>query len=197
MVEEAKTCRICLDDDEEELLLSPCACTGTSKYVHGSCLAKYRRMFPKMDVRRVRCSVCKADYTVEVHGFSIEAFEPSLPPIIVRERFREEDVSPMVYIVSNFLLLLMNIFWAGFCYVSPPIAQCVVPCFWGWLFFGLHMLNMIVYSVWYKSCTVIAFGVPAGILLAREGNIVVYSSAIFNAVQIVSAILSHRVREVE
>ena len=47
--------------------------------MYGSCLAKYRRMFPKMDVRRVRCSVCKADYTVEVHGFSIEAFEPSLP----------------------------------------------------------------------------------------------------------------------
>ena len=34
------------------------------------------------------------------------------------------------------------------------------PCFWGWLFFGLHMLNMIA-PVWYKSCTVIAFGVPA------------------------------------
>ena len=40
--------------------------------------------YNKMDVRRVQF-VCKADYTVEVHGFSIEAFEPSLP-IIVRER---------------------------------------------------------------------------------------------------------------
>ena len=190
---EAKTCRICLEDEDSEPLLSPCACSGTSKYVHGSCLATYRRMFPKMDVRRVRCAVCKADYTVEVHGFSVEAFEQSLPPIIVQERARDaEETSPMVYIIANFLLLVTNGFFAGLCFVSPPITQCTIPCFWGWLFFGLHMLNVILYSVWYKSCTIVAFGVPAGFLLSQEDNIIVYSTVTFNAFQLLMGILSSR-----
>lgn len=196
IVVEAKTCRICLDDEEEEPLISPCACSGTSKYVHGSCLATYRRMFPKMDVRRVRCAVCKADYTVEVHGFSAEAFEQQLlPPVIIRERdHREDDTSPMVYIVANFMLLVMNVFWAGFCFVSPPIAQCTIPCFWGWLFFGLHMLNVSIYSMWYKSCTIFTFGVPAGFLLSQKGNIIVYSTVTFNAFQLLMGIISTRAR---
>ena len=105
----------------------------------------------------------------------------------------------MVYIVSNFLLLLMNIFRGRVPRVSPPIAQCVVPCFWGMaLLRSAHAQHDRVIAVWHKSCTVIAFGVPAGILLAREGNIVAVPAAIFQRqCKIVSAILSHRVREVE
>ena len=195
MVEE-KTCRICLDEEDGEALISPCACTGTSKYVHASCLIKYRRMFPRMDVRRVRCGVCKEDYKVEVHGFSIEAFQHAdVPPIIVRERrdHQEDGTSPMVYLIAHFMLLMMNGFWAGFCLATPGVAKCIVPCFWGWLFFGMHMLNVFLYFFWYKSCTVLLLGVPAGLMLAREGNIIVYSTVAFNAVQLLSAILASRV----
>ena len=36
-------CRICLEDEENiDLLISPCRCNGTSKYVHKSCLETWR-----------------------------------------------------------------------------------------------------------------------------------------------------------
>lgn len=36
-------CRICLEDEENiDLLISPCRCNGTSKYVHTSCLETWR-----------------------------------------------------------------------------------------------------------------------------------------------------------
>ena len=30
-------CRICLEEDEIENLISPCLCRGTSKYIHEKC----------------------------------------------------------------------------------------------------------------------------------------------------------------
>ena len=35
------SCRICGCEDMSELLISPCQCTGTQKYVHTTCLQKW------------------------------------------------------------------------------------------------------------------------------------------------------------
>ena len=35
-------CRICLEDDTQNNLVTPCNCNGTSKYVHPECLTKWR-----------------------------------------------------------------------------------------------------------------------------------------------------------
>ena len=39
-------CRICFENDnsEENPLLSPCRCAGTSKYVHLNCIQTWRRV---------------------------------------------------------------------------------------------------------------------------------------------------------
>ena len=37
-----KECRICLSDDDESDLISPCSCKGTSLYVHYGCLQEWR-----------------------------------------------------------------------------------------------------------------------------------------------------------
>ena len=39
-----KQCRICFEEGGE--LVSPCACSGTSKYIHTECLKRYIRFFP-------------------------------------------------------------------------------------------------------------------------------------------------------
>ena len=39
-----KECRICYENEKEnkKKLISPCACNGTSKYIHHLCLEKWR-----------------------------------------------------------------------------------------------------------------------------------------------------------
>lgn len=56
-----KTCRICLEEDREELI-APCLCKGTSKWIHRTCLDRWRR-----ENRRAyeRCNECKALYVIE------------------------------------------------------------------------------------------------------------------------------------
>ena len=80
---DTRECRICLQEDSIENLISPCKCTGTQKYVHANCLSSWRRQFARMHVHRVRCQICKSDYTVEVSGYVVR---PATREIVPRRR---------------------------------------------------------------------------------------------------------------
>ena len=58
-------CRFCLDDTEtpDNPLISPCACTGSVRYVHHLCLRRWTLARP---ATAHLCPICKALYTLEV-----------------------------------------------------------------------------------------------------------------------------------
>lgn len=60
--DDSPTCRICLDEKPDEVLFSPCRCSGSSKYVHMSCLNKWRTEDLS---NRNRCEICLYDYKTE------------------------------------------------------------------------------------------------------------------------------------
>ena len=49
----SRQCRICLDTENQESMISPCMCRGTSAYIHEACFQQYLDYFPD----RV-CRVC-------------------------------------------------------------------------------------------------------------------------------------------
>lgn len=51
-------CRICFGDDDDESLIAPCRCRGTSSYIHRDCLEKYIQYYPD----RI-CRVCHSPFT--------------------------------------------------------------------------------------------------------------------------------------
>jgi hypothetical protein len=59
---EEECCRICLDDDIRDNLIAPCACSGSSKWVHRECLDRWRTM--NEDRAFARCTECLTDYTL-------------------------------------------------------------------------------------------------------------------------------------
>ena len=54
------TCRICLEDTG--VLISPCACRGSSAYVHSDCLEKWTHIDGDI---RTKCEICKNEYHYE------------------------------------------------------------------------------------------------------------------------------------
>ena len=54
-------CRICLEDSTNEQLISPCGCDGTAKWVHESCLQRWREENVSNDNAR-RCEICNVHY---------------------------------------------------------------------------------------------------------------------------------------
>jgi len=57
-------CRICLEDEENiDLLISPCRCNGTSKYVHITCLRTWRYQSISAPAF-YKCMECNEDYLI-------------------------------------------------------------------------------------------------------------------------------------
>jgi hypothetical protein len=55
-----KICRICLEEDDN--VIAPCKCKGTSQYVHETCLSKWRR-----NQKRFKCEICHSQYQLKQH----------------------------------------------------------------------------------------------------------------------------------
>eukprot|EP00755_Sulcionema_specki_P027710 Sspe_Gene.88337::Locus_60369_Transcript_1_1_Confidence_1.000_Length_1008::g.88337::m.88337 len=65
--EHERQCRICFDDTEDAItgrLISPCRCTGTMKYIHVSCLNRWRAR-SENDLAYYECSQCGYRYNIE------------------------------------------------------------------------------------------------------------------------------------
>ena len=57
-----QVCRICLSDDDNNDIISPCDCKGTQKYVHRNCLDVWRTVKPKF---LTSCSICRFEFYIE------------------------------------------------------------------------------------------------------------------------------------
>lgn len=64
-----RECKICLEEDTVENLISPCQCKGTHQHVHAECLNNWRRRFSRMHIHRHYCSVCKTHFQMNVSGY--------------------------------------------------------------------------------------------------------------------------------
>ena len=57
-------CRICLEEDDIENLISPCLCRGTTKYIHEKCLNEWRTLSENRENEKI-CPQCKFEYHLE------------------------------------------------------------------------------------------------------------------------------------
>ena len=63
-MEDKPSCRICYGESEEKnMLISPCNCKGSVKYIHERCL-RYWRCHGKQFKQISTCEQCKSEYIV-------------------------------------------------------------------------------------------------------------------------------------
>ena len=59
-------CRICFEiDSVDNPLISPCLCSGTSKYVHVNCLKQWINTTDNI-IAKKQCMECKSDYNITI-----------------------------------------------------------------------------------------------------------------------------------
>ena len=68
--EEKRTCRICLEednDDDRSSMIAPCLCKGSSKWVHRHCLDQWRtNQNDENHIAFSKCMECKFQYHMEI-----------------------------------------------------------------------------------------------------------------------------------
>ena len=60
-----KQCRICLDNDNPDDIISPCLCSGSSAYVHRKCLNDWRSATIHGKGFKF-CYLCQFEYVLEI-----------------------------------------------------------------------------------------------------------------------------------
>lgn len=71
--ENLKQCRICLENDNDEDMISPCLCKGSHKNVHQNCLKAWLIKSDKEEKELTSCEICKAKFSMNfsyAFGFS-------------------------------------------------------------------------------------------------------------------------------
>ncbi|KAK3253317.1 hypothetical protein CYMTET_37433 [Cymbomonas tetramitiformis] len=75
-VSEERVCRFCLDDEYDDseagILITPCDCVGTQKYVHERCLRQWQslKLREGQEEKAKRCNVCQAPYAIRLGRLS-------------------------------------------------------------------------------------------------------------------------------
>ncbi|CAF1376862.1 unnamed protein product [Adineta ricciae] len=70
--DQVKQCRICLDTDNTDSLISPCLCSGSAAFVHRTCLDNWR----SENIRGIGfnyCDICKFEYVIETVDNDLKA----------------------------------------------------------------------------------------------------------------------------
>ena len=107
------TCRICFETeiDENDPLLNPCKCDGTSKYVHKSCLNAWRFSASEdmidFSERKIKCMECKHRYEIGEIMVNKQCSDP-LSRLIIKKK---------LYSAPFFVFILC--FFAGNYICSP------------------------------------------------------------------------------
>ncbi|KAG5501366.1 hypothetical protein JKF63_03178 [Porcisia hertigi] len=96
-------CRICRSSRQLDDLFAPCACNGSSQFVHRHCLERWREMTSNPDHRRV-CAECKTPYTL------VRVIVPQNPDLITSSPFIESAIR---HYVARFVYLVMAVGFAG------------------------------------------------------------------------------------
>lgn len=110
------SCRICLSEEESEdnLLISPCKCAGSVKFIHMRCLQEWMRsksevktkgFITRCIIHQLKCELCKALIPDRIYsqGRTIELsayLRPDTPHLVLEEDGIVEDSNRILYILS-------------------------------------------------------------------------------------------------
>ena len=87
---EQSQCRICLESQDRDLLITPCKCNGSMKYVHEQCL-KLWILSSNPDINSSSCELCKQAFIIEFElsrkcsfeNFTNECFNIFIFPLVI------------------------------------------------------------------------------------------------------------------
>ena len=97
-------CRICLESNNQETMISPCRCSGTSRWVHRECIERWIQECENIQARK-KCMECHHQYEYEYTEDTklIERFK------IFKENFSIiANLSGSVVVVFAFLIFTMD-----------------------------------------------------------------------------------------
>ena len=103
-------CRICFegaDQVDADVLIAPCDCSGSQRWVHRLCLERWQRQILLSNGRAERCNVCTGIYGTSVPIIEVPTLEPGLLLVATAGRMSGTFVRAVVLLCQAELLIVI------------------------------------------------------------------------------------------
>lgn len=97
-------CRICYETTNQNEMLHPCFCKGTSKYIHRTCLNQWRSLSPNPKAA-THCSECQFEYRTQASTFVEKPICEKLGRCMVNNTFPFFMLNNLIIIAFSYILL--------------------------------------------------------------------------------------------
>lgn len=122
-----KTCRICLESSSHDLI-SPCLCSGSMKYVHRSCLDKWRADDPTRQKFNT-CDICK-------YGFQYGPIVSHPSSLYCKYYFWITfDLLFFINVVHTIIIIITFLIYYTHPWQLPKLSEFISAYFSGWIIF--------------------------------------------------------------
>lgn len=152
--DDGKCCRNCHDTSGRDFI-APCACTGSIKWVHRSCLNEWRAVSPNPR-SFTHCDICGTEYQMRFEKKGRALAEAKFAFLIIRD-------FTIALLINQVLVLLCSVFIWGIQLTDPtPFVDAgwdhppvwFVAYIYGWLFFFfmLGCFGLVSGVLWLCGC---------------------------------------------
>lgn len=107
LTQELPMCRICYETTNQEEMLHPCLCKGTSRYVHRTCLNQWRSLAPNPRAN-THCSECQFEYRTQLSTPIEKPVCEKLGRCMANNTFPFFMLNNLIIISFSYLLLAMD-----------------------------------------------------------------------------------------
>lgn len=132
-----KVCRICLEDENNEDMVSPCRCRGSMKFIHYACLVKCVE-----SLGSTRCGVCLHKYA----GVRVQIYERSFKEFFETNQHNCNEIVAIFGVILGLQMALIYQYW----FAQKTHKITIEPSLW--VHELVHFLFATIYSL-YLYCS--------------------------------------------
>jgi hypothetical protein len=132
-------CRICYEEDNINNMIYPCKCNGNIKYVHPTCLNKWRKT---NNIRCKKCEICLYEYVINDNNINLHRIH----------KIYEKNASFILILYLLFIFVISAIFYGcdmnhyyGQFFITRDVSYYVYyRIYFITIFLFVYMLNLVI-----------------------------------------------------
>jgi len=146
---QTRLCRICLEEDDKNILIYPCNCSGNSRYVHKECLNQWRLLSTNRDAYN-KCFECNYIYNTSNNEVIGSGYVSNILRILSNNTASFFIFSASIMVLFFYILILSDPSQSliSILYYNQPVTEATIfntYCMWSSLLYTCLLILFVFF----------------------------------------------------